>query len=82
MVGHPSEHLFWAPDSHDDLAFTMYATEREEIRDAKNKIIAGFVSGEYAPESTFFDFKEAMMEIFPIAKNFDDKDWDDIRAVW
>ena len=82
MLGHPSEALFWAPNSRDDLAFTMYATEREEIRDAKDQIIAGLVSGEYAPESTFFDFKEAMTDIFPIANHFDDKDWDDIRAVW
>lgn len=43
--GHPSEHLIWAPDSRDDLAFTMYATDCEhekamqEAREAmSNKI--------------------------------------------
>ena len=30
--GHPSEHLIWAPDPRDDLAFTMYVMEEEERR--------------------------------------------------
>lgn len=82
MSGHFSEHLIWAPDSRDDLAFTMYAMEEEEIRDAKDQIIAGLVSGKYAPGVTFYGFKEAMIGFFPIAENFTDKDWDDIYAVW
>lgn len=31
--GHMSEHLIWAPDPRDDLAFTMYVMEEEEHRD-------------------------------------------------
>ena len=27
--GHPSEHLIWAPDPRDNLAFTMYAMDCE-----------------------------------------------------
>ena len=69
MFGHPSEALFWAPDSRDDLAFTMYATEREEINDTKDQIIAGLVSGELDPQSSFLLFREVMSEVFPISKN-------------
>jgi len=82
MVGHPSEALFWAPDPRDDLAFTMYAIKEEEIRDTKDQIVVGLVSGKYAPGATFYGFKEAMIGLFPIAENFTDKDWDDIYAVW
>ena len=82
MFGHPSEALFWAPDSRDDLAFTMYATEREEINNAKDQIVAGLISGEISPQSTFLLFMDVMSEVFPMSKNFTDEDWDDIRAVW
>ena len=35
--GHPSEHLIWAPDPRDDLAFTMYVMEEEEHRDEEKE---------------------------------------------
>lgn len=33
--GHMSEHLIWAPDARDDLAFTMYAMDCEHEKAAR-----------------------------------------------
>ena len=82
MFGHPSEHLFWAPDPRDDLAFTLYAIDIEEQRDAKDQIIAGLQSGEYAPQSSFEQFKAVMEDVFPVSRHFSAQDWADIKTFW
>ena len=80
--GHMSEHLVWAPDPRDDVAFNLYAMEEEEIREAKSQIITGLVAGEYAAGNSFDFFKRDMLEIFPISNQFNDQDWLDIYAFW
>lgn len=82
MVGHMSEHLIWAPDSRDDLAFTMYAIENEERDSVKANIINELRSGFIYRQNSFYEFVNDLNSSFPGANKLSDKDWDDIYPYW
>ena len=82
MFGHPSEGLLWAPDSRDDLAFTLYAMDCEERDNIKTEIINQLVSGELERGNNFEDFVRFLSYDVSAIQSWSDADWDDIYPYW
>ena len=74
MFGHPSEHLFWAPDPFDDFAFTLYAISIEEHDKLMDKIREAFPPEPHCMDMR--DFMIAVQDTFPEAENLDWSDWE------
>lgn len=75
MTGHPHDGLIWAPDPHDDLAFTLYAKECSEIDELKAEI-AHYVNQLEYPYTTVQDMIRELSEVFPETKSmFNIYDW-------
>lgn len=82
MFGHPSEHLIWAPDPRDDLAFTMFAMEQERHKDMIDTLNNYIMGGYMIKCDTFNEFISSICASNPEYSELTEGDWDKVLPYW